>query len=186
MKAAEYYDRRHKAEGKRNGALGHIGLEVLRELYRMVDYKTGQLEPAISTVCERIRRSRAAVVAAMARLKTHGFLDWVRRSEPIDNPGAGPQVRQITNAYGFGLPEAAAVWVNRILGKGPAPDCELSRREADRAETDAMLGTVTLAEQAHFIAGDDELAEILAKFGDALERNSANSPSGQKPGSERI
>ena len=101
MKAAEYYDRRHKEDGKRNGALGHIGLEVLRELYRIVDFKTGRLEPAIATICERIRRSRTAVVAAMARLKEHGFLDWVRRSEPVDNPGAGPQVRQITNAYGF-------------------------------------------------------------------------------------
>ena len=65
MKAAEYYERRSKQEGKRNGALGHIGLEVLRELYRIVDFRTGRLEFAIATICDRIRRSRTAVVAAV-------------------------------------------------------------------------------------------------------------------------
>lgn len=34
MKAAEFYDRRHKEAGKRDGPLGHVALEVLRELYR--------------------------------------------------------------------------------------------------------------------------------------------------------
>jgi hypothetical protein len=62
-------------------------------------------------------------------------------------------VRQITNAYGFGLPEAAAAWGKNILGNGPPPDCELARREADRAETEAMLDTVSLVEQARFYAG---------------------------------
>lgn len=186
LKAAEFYDRRHKEEGKRNGPLGHIGLEVLRELYRIVDFKTGRLEPAIATICERIRRSRAAVVAAMARLKEHGFLDWVRRSEPTDNDGAGPQVRQITNAYGFGLPAAAAAWVKAILGKGPAPDCELARANEARAEFDAMLATQPLAEQAGVLVNDPQLAEILAKLGDAIEKNSASSPSGQKPASEGL
>jgi hypothetical protein len=84
---SRFYDRRHKAEGKKNGPLGHVGLEVLRELYRIVDYTTGRLEPAIATVCECIRRSRAAVVSAMARLKKHGFLDWIRRTEPTENEG---------------------------------------------------------------------------------------------------
>lgn len=188
MKAAEFYDRRSKQEGKRNGALGHIGLEVLRELYRIVDYKTGRLDPAIATICDRIRRSRAAVVAAMARLKEHGFLDWVRRSETIDNPGAGPQVRQITNAYGFGLPAAAAAWVKRILGNGPAPDCEVARREADGAEVEAMLGTVGLEEQTAFIAGTEgDFAQAMASLARAVERrNSASSLSGQNPASDRI
>jgi len=186
LKAAEFYDRRSKKEGKRNGALGHIGLEVLRELYRIVDFKTGRLEPAIATICERIRRSRAAVVAAMARLKEHGFLDWVRRSEAVDNPGAGPQVRQITNAYGFGLPAAAAAWVKKILGNGPAPDCELARREADRVEVEAMLDQASTDEVVDFIVGDPQLAEILKKMGSSLSFNSASSPSGQNPASDRI
>ena len=183
MKAAEHYDRRNKEVGKRNGALGHIGLEVLRELYRIVDFKTGRLEPAIATICERIRRSRAAVVRAMARLKAHGFLDWVRRSETVDNPGAGPQVRQITNAYGFGLPAAAATWVKKILGNGPPADCEVARREADAAEVEAMLETVGLEEMSAFVAGTEgDFAQAMASLARAVERrNSASSLSGQNP-----
>jgi hypothetical protein len=188
MKAAEFYDRQNKEDGKRNGPLGHIGLEVLRELYRIVDFKTGRLEPAIATICERICRSRAAVVAAMARLKEHGFLDWVRRSETIDNPGAGPQVRQITNAYGFGLPAAAAAWMKRILGNGPAPDCEIARKEADAAEVEAMLDTVDCEQQAAFVVGTEgDFAQAMASLARAVERrNSASSPSGQNPASDRI
>lgn len=183
MKAAEFYDRHNKQPGRWNGPLGAIGLEVLRELQRIIDFKTGRLEPAIATICERIRRSRAAVVRALARLKAHGFLDWVRRTEPIDNAGAGPQVRQITNAYGFdlaSLPRSAAAWVRKILGKGPPPDCEVARGEQARAETDAMLDTVPLDEAARFHAGDGPLGDALADLGRALGR-SASSRKGQNP-----
>jgi hypothetical protein len=95
IQAADFYNVANKQPGKHNGPLGAIGLEVLRYLLRIVDHKTGRLEPAIATVCEKIGRSRAAVVHALARLKAHGFLDWLRRTEPTENVGAGPQVRQI-------------------------------------------------------------------------------------------
>lgn len=184
LQAAEFYERHNKPPGKKNGPLGHVGLEVLRALFRVVDYRTGRLEPAIATICERIRRSRAAVVSALARLKEHGFLDWVRRTEPTGNVGAGPQVRQITNAYGFDLarlPRSAAAWVKKILGVGmPPPDCEEARRRQDRAETDSMLDQVTAQEQARFIA-DGELGEALAALGRALDEG-ASSPGGQNPG----
>lgn len=184
LKAAEYYDRRHKRPGKWNGPLGAIGLEVLRELYRIVDFRTGRLEPAIATICERVRRSKQAVVDALARLKQHGFLDWVRRSEPTECEGAGPQVRQITNAYGFGLPESAAAWVRKILGNGPAPDCELARKEADRAEVEAMLATASIAEQVDYLVDNPQLAEIFKRFDPSLLKNSASLNGGKKPGSK--
>lgn len=186
MKAAEFYDRNGKQPGKRNGPLGHIALEVLRALFRYADFKTGRLEPAIATVCGEIKRSRGAVVSAMARLKAHGFLDWIRRTEPTDNVGAGPQVRQITNAYGFDiarLPRSAAAWVRKILGKGPPPDCEVARQERGRAEVEAMLDTVSAEEQARFIAGDDALGDVLARIGRSLERR-ASSLDGQNPDHE--
>lgn len=183
LKAAEYYDRRHKQPGKWNGPLGAIGLEVLRELYRIVDFKTGRLEPAIATICDRIRRSKQAVVDALARLKQHGFLDWVRRSEPTECEGAGPQVRQITNAYGFGLPESAAAWVKKILGNGPAPDCELARLEADRAEVEAMLATASIAEQVDHLVDNPQLAEILKKFAPSRFTDSASLNGGKNPDS---
>jgi hypothetical protein len=184
MKAAEFYDRRNKEAGKRNGPLGHIGLEVLRELYRLVDFRSGRLEPAIDTVCKAIRRSRAAVVAAMRRLREHGFLIWVRRSEPTDNAGAGPQIRQITNAYGFNLPKHAAAWAARILGNGPPPDCDVARRERDKAELDAMVHSLPTAEFVDCLDVNPGLAEILTKLGEGVSRNSASSPSGQNPASD--
>ena len=189
LKAAEHYNERNKQPGERQGPIGDVGIRLLRELYRIVDFKTGRLEPAIDTLCERINRARATVVKYLAKLKEHGFLDWVRRSEPIDDvDGAGPRVRQITNAYGFCLPAAASTWVKKTLGNGPTPDCELARREADRAETEAMIKTVSLEEQAAFIAGTDgPLAEALASLARTMNcRNSASSNSGQKPVLEDI
>lgn len=188
LKAAEYYNERNKQAGDREGPIGEIGVRLLRELYRIVDYKTGRLEPAIDTLCQRISRARATVVKYLARLKAHGFLDWVRRSETVDNPGAGPQVRQITNAYGFGLPKVAAAWVAKILGNGPAPDCEIARREADKAEVDAMLSTASTDDVVDFLAGDTDpqLADLLKKVGRSLSFDSASSISGQNPASDRI
>jgi len=186
LKAAEFYDRKHKQPGKWNGPLGAIGLEVLRELYRIVDFKTGRLDPAIATICERIRRSKQAVVDALARLKEHGFLDWVRRSEPIEAEGAGPRVRQITNAYGFSLPKCAAAWVKKIVGNGPAPDCEIARQEADAAEVEAMLGTASTDEQVDYLVGDPQLAAIFKRFGSSLSKNNASLPTEKKPAPRNI
>lgn len=187
MQAAQFYDRRHKEAGKKNGPLGHVGLEVLRELYRLVDFKTGRLEPAILTICEAIKRSKQAVVDALKRLKEHGFLDWVRRAEPVEAAeGAGPRVRQISNAYGFSLPRCAAAWVERRLGNGPTPDCELARHAADAAEVKAMLDAATTDEAVDFIVGDgnQQLAEILKKMGSLLSSNNASLDNGKNPASE--
>jgi len=186
LKAAEYYNERNKQAGDREGPIGDVGVRLLRELYRIVDFKTGRLEPAIDTLCKRISRARATVVKYLARLKAHGFLDWVRRSETVDNPGAGPQVRQITNAYGFGLPAAAATWVKKILGNGPAPDCEVARQEADAAEVEAMLDTAGTDDVVDFLVGDPQLADLLKKLGSSLSKSSASSISGQNPAQGNI
>src|SRR3546814_11396828 len=114
-------------------------IELLRELYRIVDYKTGRLDPSIGYLMRQLRRSRAAIVHALARLKEHGFLEWIRRTEPTGNVGFGPQVRQITNAYRFCLPPAARRMVERLVGKGPAPDDDTTSREAAAQEMEAMV-----------------------------------------------
>lgn len=184
LQAARYFDERNKEAGKGNGPLGLAGVRVLEELLAIVDFKTGRLEPAIDTICRRISKSRATVVRALARLKAHGFLDWVRRTEPTENAGeAGPQVRQITNAYGFDitrLPKMALAWMRKKMSDGPPPDCEAARRDADRAEVDAMLATVSAEDQARFIA-DGTLGDALARLGRALDK-SASLESGQSPG----
>ncbi len=155
LRAAEIYDRQHKLKGKQNGPLGHIGLEVLRELYRLVDYRTGRLDPSINTVAERTSRSRAAVVKAMERLRNHSFLVRVRRTEPLDRSGAGPQVRQITNAYGLSLPPCVAATIAQKSNKNLVPDCERSRREVDQADVEAMLTRASTEQLLCYTVGND-------------------------------
>src|SRR3546814_10252189 len=118
-------------------------------LSRIVDYKTGRLYPSIGYLMRQLRRSRAAIVHALARLKEHGFLEWIRRTEPTGNVGFGPQVRQITNAYRFCLPPAARRMVERIVGKGPAPDDDTHRREAAAQEMEAMLASLPADQRMH-------------------------------------
>lgn len=182
IRAAEAYDRQRKQAGKRNGPLGHIALELLRELYRIVDYKTGRLDPSIDYLMRQLRRSRAAIVQAMARLREHGFLEWIRRTEPTGNEGFGPQVRQITNAYRFCLPAAAARRiVDRIVGKGPVPVDETHRRKAVAREMEAMLASLPADRRMHAMIDDETLAATLGRIGLLLESN-ASSPSSQNPG----
>lgn len=185
MKAAEDYDRRGKQSGQRNGPLGHVGLEVLRALYSIVDYKSGRLEPSIDWICSKTRRARAAVVAAMARLKHHGFLNWIRRTEPLDNDGAGPQIRQITNAYWFSVPAAVVRWIKSKLAPAPIPDDEAERQIAYERDVTAMLDGEGYEATARYAAHDPTIREALIKIGRSLDM-SASSPSGQNPSPDEI
>ncbi|MFN3944583.1 MAG: hypothetical protein ACK4K7_06625 [Allosphingosinicella sp.] len=184
IKAAEIFDDQTKKPGDRMGAIGLTGLKVLKTLCRIVCYRTGRLEPSIAWIQAQTKLARGTVVRALARLKEHGFLDWLRRTEPLDNDGAGPQVRQITNAYWFALRGTALAIVKRLMGKKPPlPGCEEHRRHAAAAETEAMLDGVSAEEQARFIAGAGTTGDVLAALGRALER-SASSNKSQNPAEE--
>ena len=61
--------------GRRRGPLGHVGLEVLELLANLVSYRSGRLEPAITYLMGKLKRSKDAVVRALAALREHGFLD---------------------------------------------------------------------------------------------------------------
>lgn len=181
ISAAEAYNRDRKEPGKRNGPLGHVALEVLREMTRLIDYKTGRLEPSIDHFVRKLKRSRDAVVRGMAALRDHGFLEWIRRTEPVDNPGeAGPQIKQATNAYRLLVPQSVRALFSRIFGKAPQPADDAHRRAEAAADTEAMKATLTNAEFAEATVCDPELAASLARVGALVD--SANPPSGQNPG----
>lgn len=182
LKAAEDYNERNKGPGDRQGPLGDIGLRLLRELYRIVDFETGRLDPAIDTLCERIKRARATVVKYLAKLKQHGFLQWVRRCEPTNNEGdAGPQVRQMSNAYGLRQPASAEAWVEKMANPGPIPDCEVFRRREAEVERKSIEDGLSLREFVNAVVEDRQINDILAKMADRLSNNSASSLSGQNP-----
>jgi hypothetical protein len=181
IRAAETYDRQNKEPGKRNGPLGHVALEIVREMYRIVDYKTGRLDPSIDFLMSKLQRSRAAICAALARLKEHGFIEWMRRTEPTGNEGWGPQVRQISNAYRLCVPKVAKKVVDFITSKKrPLPDDDAHRREQEVVEDTAMLESLPIEERMVAIVGQNELAETLARIGRLIDDN-ASSPSGQNP-----
>lgn len=178
LKAArqfEYRSRRERREvepGSRNGKLGEVGLEVLSCLYEMVDFASGRLEPAIATIAKNIGRSYSAVHDALCRLRAAGFLHWMRRSKPVDNPEpGGPQVEQVPNAYALLIPEAAKDWMRALFRRQPLPACEEDRRRADKQAFDAMFERMTTAERHwHTWSGDNLLGETLARIAATIDR----------------
>lgn len=178
LQAAEKYDRlkrlahRRDRNGRKNGAIGHIGMEVLRELLRLIDYKTGRLDPAITTLAQRIGRSVAAVADALKRLKEHGFLEWLRRYVPTGNAGLrGPQVKQTSNAYRLMLPAQ----VLRSM-TAPPPQDDSYRRKQAAEDGRMMIAALPLDEQPAEMIHDPELARLLARLGRSImdkERDSA-------------
>jgi len=133
LQAAERYDFQSRPKGRRAGILGHVGLEVLRELLRLVDYKTGRLEPTIETLAERLKRSRASIWRALKALRFAGFVDWIRRYVPTGETGFGVQVKQTSNAYRLALPKVAERLLGPIFGRRPPVPADLAFAAAERA-----------------------------------------------------
>ena len=174
--AAKGSSRRQRQRGRRDGPLGHVGLEVLRALYRIVCHRSGRLEPSIDYLMGKLRRSRDAIVRALKALKDHGFLDWIRRTEPIpEAEGAGPRIRQISNAYRLCIPAFARVIVERIIGPAPVPADVVQHFEQRRAEQAMMVAQLPLREAVAFSVSNEALAAALARLADALEENERES-----------
>lgn len=183
LAAAERYDRLHRishrtARNRReNGAIGHVGLEVLRALlFDFIDCRTGRLDPAIATIARKIGRAIGAVAAALQRLKAHGFLEWLRRYVPTGQQGLrGPQVQQTSNAYRITLPAAIVAALAT-----PAPDDDDHRREADAEAHRAMLAVLSARELVSATVDDGPLARALASFGAMLESKERDSVKGNE------
>lgn len=134
MKAARRYDDAKREKGKRIGPLGPVGLEVLRLMVNTARLHRGHVYPALTWIMDKLRRSKSAVVAALAALRAHGFLDWRRRYEPTANEGRGPQVRQISNAYRL-IPETARKLLGMFVKPSPIPSDVEQRRQEREAES---------------------------------------------------
>lgn len=173
MRALEEFERETKLAGRRNGAIGAIGLEVYRYLLRLRGKKNGRLDPTIRWIADAICRSRSAVAAALARLKEHGFLDWIRRCQPIENAEPDEQqTEQIANAYILHVPATAKERVRRML-RGPT---EFVRAVAEKLARQRKLETSTV-DEVIAEAGNPELRAMLERL--RLAVDSANPPSGQ-------
>jgi hypothetical protein len=175
LKAAEIYNEAGLHEkGERSGPLGSVALDVLRLFVNLIDFRTGRLEPSITTIMDRLGRSRDTIVRALKNLRAHGFIDWLRRYEPTGNEGRGPQVQQASNAYRLSLPEKALRLLGRFGKAPPPPDDHVAAQAARAAELDAYRKALPLDELALFEADNNPLGQALAALGKSLqERESA-------------
>lgn len=179
--AARRYELAGRPAGRRNGPLGHVALEVLELLGNLVSFRTGRLDPSLDTLMRLLRRSRAAVVRALAALRAHGFLDWLRRYEPTgQTEGYGPRVRQASNAYRLSLPARAARLLGGLMGAPPLPEDVAHAQEARAAELAAHKASLPLDQLAFFEAGDSPLGRALASLGCKMqEREFTREPESQ-------
>ncbi len=71
---AEQLERRTKGKGRKNGALGEIGLQVLRALiFRFADRHTGLCFASYLALQALTGRCRGAIAAALKRLESCGY-----------------------------------------------------------------------------------------------------------------
>lgn len=171
---AKQYELALRRKGERCGPLGSVAIEVLEYLANLVDFRTGRLEPSLDTLMRRLKRSRDAIVRALKNLRTHGFLDWIRRYAPMGNDGRGPQVRQVSNAYRLSLPERA----KQLLGwRGSPPslpeDCEHAR-EVRQAELESYGKSLSLEKRALSAFGETPLGRSFAQLGRNVEQHKRN------------
>lgn len=177
LQTAREYDDRHRGDrGVR--PLGWTGIRVLEMLLGVrgvpICFKTGRLEPAIDTLARIGRLSRTTVIRALARLKQHNFLRWVRRSQKTDRKGEfAPQRVQITNAYFFDIGSLPKNVRQRFR--------DLMSRRAQRraAHATRQHSTPPLPAAPPPVPSSPALRDALARLGAQVE--SASTPKGQYP-----
>jgi hypothetical protein len=177
LQTAREYDDHHRGDrGVR--PLGWTAIRVLEILLGVrgvpICFKTGRLEPAIDTVANIARLSRTTVIKALARLKAHNFLKWVRRSQKTDRKGEfAPQRVQVTNAYFFdigSLPKNVRQRFRDLLSR------RTQRRAAHAAR---MQSAPPLPPAPPPSPSSPDLRDALARLGARVE--SASTPNGQYP-----
>ncbi len=168
--AVKRYELAGRGPGSRSGPLGVVAIELVELFANMVDFRTGRLEPSIETLMRHLKRSRDAIVRALKALRTHGFLDWLRRYVPTGNEGAGPQVQQTSNAYRLSLPLRALRLLGRLGMAPPPPDDHSHAQEQHAAEITAHQDSLPLDELPLFTIGDNPLGRALASLGKAMKQ----------------
>ena len=184
--AAKRYEVAGRQAGCRRGPLGHVGLEVLELLANLVSYRSGRLEPAITYLMGKLKRSKDAVVRALAALREHGFLDWLRRHERVEvlEDAPGPRVRQVSNAYRLSLPARAAKLLEHwVSSSSPLTDDVMQEREDRAAWVREHKDALPLEELPLAEVEDDRLARVLGEMGRVVAAR-ARAVRGQDRGDE--
>jgi uncharacterized protein YukE len=160
--ACEAFEDATKRYGKREGALGATAVRVAKYLANMAHACRGRVDPSFAEICRKVKRSRAAVARAIRNLVLHGFLERVRRVERTSRVGAGPQLRQTSNAYRVSLPAKAAGLIERFF---PLPADELVRQQQRAIEQKAYDKA-----GIEILGASSGMSAALKRMEEALER----------------
>jgi hypothetical protein len=96
---ARDFERRTRQPGKQDGAITRNGLAVLHALiFDFLNPRTGQLDPAQTTIARKACICPRSVARGLAALKLAGVLNWLRRCTPTFKDGRCV-LDQDTNAY---------------------------------------------------------------------------------------
>lgn len=159
VRTAKEFDLVGKKPGER-GPLTPYGVRVLEVLLKVVDFASGRLEPTIAWIEAQTGFARATVVRALARLATHGFLRWMRRSRKTEGE-EGPVRKQTSNAYYFepsAMPRNVWRYFKNLLSRSEA--AARARAGAPPPPTSHTARQVSASS-----ALDDALARLGAKLG---------------------
>ena len=164
-------ERMRRRQDKAWGPKGRIGDAALNLGRRMIQFMADAttagrrvLAPSVKYLSDALGYDEKTIHRAKAELQRHGWLDWIRRFEPIaDAAGAGPRVRQLTNAYRLLLPGAAAVFLG-FLGK-PAPvSADLQTLEEQAASAAAAAKAYELDQGRARQAASPAIQRAEARF----------------------
>ena len=125
------------------GPLGDSALKLGKLLIRFMAELTRAgkrvLAPSREYLADQLGIDPRTVDRAKEELRRHGWLAWIRRFEPVDDPGQeGPQIRQIPNAYRLTVPAAAVVLLG-FHGMAPPISADLASPAAQAAASEAAM-----------------------------------------------
>lgn len=93
----------YSAERRKAGQSNPISrnaLAVLDGVFAFMDARTGRCDPSLIELAHRCKLSLRTIVRALAVLRDHNILNWVRRVEPAgDSLGAGARWKQTSSAF---------------------------------------------------------------------------------------
>jgi hypothetical protein len=128
----ETYKRR--ARYQRRGVLGDLSIALLQLLLNF-GRKYGKIFPDYDTLAALLRKDPEAVIEAMKRLITHGFVTKHRRSKLIGTPQGQRRV-QDSNAYEVHMPEEGLAALPLIAAQSSGseePGVSVSTAHVDNA-----------------------------------------------------
>ena len=152
---------------------GRAIIAAFRALIDFMDWKTGRLDPAYSTIAKRAKYGRTTIWKALNWLRKMGVIAWIPCCTRLFFDDGRFELRQESNAYAL-LPPSQWAGFGEKPPEKPAPQ-EWGAAPALPAGIDAFVATraegQSVAKAIDAMAEDqtDELALALARLGRALK-----------------